>query len=63
LILADGHLFVTDQQGTTHVFKPNAERFETVAQNKLGERSNSTPAFSDGQIFIRTFQHLYCIGN
>ncbi|WP_417395119.1 PQQ-binding-like beta-propeller repeat protein [Gimesia chilikensis] len=63
LILADGHLFVTDQQGTTHVFKPNTERFETVAQNKLGERSNSTPAFSDGQIFIRTFQHLYCIGN
>lgn len=63
MILADGHLFVTDQRGTTHIFQPNAERFERVAQNKLGERSNSTPAFSDGQIFLRTFQHLYCIGN
>jgi hypothetical protein len=32
-----------------------------VAENKLGETSNSTPAISDGQIFIRTHQHVYCI--
>jgi hypothetical protein len=33
------------------------------ATNELGERSNSTPAFSDGEIFIRTFEHLYCIAD
>ncbi|WP_339727293.1 PQQ-binding-like beta-propeller repeat protein [uncultured Gimesia sp.] len=63
LILANDHLYVTDQNGTTHVFKPNATRFEKVAQNELKERSNSTPAFSDEQIFLRTFQHVYCIGD
>ncbi len=62
LILANQLLYVTDQSGTTHVFKPNVKRLEKVVQNKLGEPSNSTPAISDGQIFIRTFRHLYCIG-
>lgn len=62
MILADKHLYVTDQDGTTHVFQPSSVGLEKVAENPLKERSNSTPAFSDGQIFIRTFQHLYCIG-
>lgn len=63
MIHADGKIYVTDQQGTTHVIKPNPENLELLASNKLGERSNSTPAFSDGQIFIRTFRNLYCIGD
>ncbi|MFT5468837.1 MAG: outer membrane protein assembly factor BamB [Verrucomicrobiales bacterium] len=62
MIHADGRLYVTDQQGTTHVIKPNPEKLELLASNRLGERSNSTPAFSDGQIFIRTFGNIYCIG-
>ena len=63
MVLADGHLYVTNQNGTTVVLKPNTEEYEEVAQNQLGEDSNSTPAFSDGEIFLRTFQHLYCIGD
>ncbi len=62
MVLADGNLYVTNQGGSTLVFKPNSDEFEEVAQNKLGETCNSTPAFSDGDIFIRTHQHLYCIG-
>lgn len=63
LVYAGGLLYGTDQDGTTLVFKPNAEKFEQVASNKLGESCNSTPAISDGQLFIRTFKHLYCIGH
>ena len=62
LVLAGGLLYATNQDGTTVVLKPNPERFEMVSMNELGESSNSTPAFSDGQIFFRTFEHLYCIG-
>jgi outer membrane protein assembly factor BamB len=62
IVQAGGMLYVTDQAGATVVFKPNPEKFEPVAVNKLGEPSNSTPAISDGQIFIRTFRALYCIG-
>ncbi len=61
IIAADGKLYVTNQDGTTVVFKPNPDEFELVAENKLGETSNSTPAISNGQIFIRTHQHIYCI--
>jgi outer membrane protein assembly factor BamB len=61
LVFAAGRLYVTDQAGTTHVMLPNPEKLELVAHNPLGERSNSTPAFSDGEIFIRTFEGLYCI--
>jgi outer membrane protein assembly factor BamB len=62
LVMAGGHAYVTDKKGRTTVFKPNPEKFEALATNELGEDSNSTPAISDGQIFIRTFKNLYCIG-
>lgn len=62
IVLAGDKAYVTDQAGRTIVFKPNPEKFELVAANELGEKSNSTPAISDGQIFIRTFKGLYCIG-
>lgn len=29
--------------------------------NDLNEPSHATPAISDGQIFLRTDAHLYCI--
>jgi len=61
IILADGNLYVTGQKGVTRVFKPNPARHELVAENDLGEHSNSTPAFSRGEIFLRTWQGLYCI--
>jgi outer membrane protein assembly factor BamB len=62
VVYAGGYLFATNQDGTTTVFKPNPEKFEQVASNKLDEPTNATPAISDAQIFIRTFEHLYCIG-
>lgn len=61
LILADGRIYGTDQQGTTHVFRPSTSGYEPLASNPLGEPGNATPAVADGQIFIRTFAHLYCI--
>ncbi len=61
IVMAAGRLYVTNQQGTTIVFEPNADKFEKLASNALGERSNSTPAISDGEIFLRTNSALYCI--
>lgn len=61
MVLAAGRIYVTNQAGTTIVFRPNPEKFELLAANDLGEPSNSTPAFSDGQIFLRTFGNVYCI--
>ena len=61
LVLADGRFYVTGQNGVTRVFAPNPEEYEHITENNLGEESNSTPAISDGEIFLRTFRHVYCI--
>ena len=45
----------------TTVFKAGPE-FEVLAQNALDDYCLSSPAISDGQIFIRTTTHLYAIG-
>ncbi len=46
-----------DQVAPTH----KTNRFSVVARNPLNETCNSTPAFSDGEIFLRTFEHVYCV--
>jgi hypothetical protein len=63
LVMAAGRLYVTSRRGITSVFRPNREKLEILAANDLGEPSNATPAISDGQIFLRTDKHLYCIAN
>ena len=62
VVMAGGLLYATDQQGNTVVFRPNPDKYEEVAHNPLGEPSNSTPAVSDGELYIRTAGHLFCIG-
>jgi outer membrane protein assembly factor BamB len=61
IVYAAGRCYVTNQKGSTVVFKPNPDKFELLANNNLGETTNSTPAISDGEIFLRTHQHLYCV--
>jgi outer membrane protein assembly factor BamB len=60
-ILADGKIYLSNEDGLTSVIKAGPA-FEILAENPLDEYMLSTPAFSDGQIFIRTAKHLYCIG-
>lgn len=61
VVRVGSNLYVTGQNGTTAVFKPNPKKYEEVSANALGESSNSTPAISDGQIFLRTSGHVWCI--
>jgi outer membrane protein assembly factor BamB len=63
IVYGAGRCYVTDQNGTTLVFQPSKEKFIRLASNPLGEPCNATPALSDGEIFIRTAQHLYCISD
>lgn len=60
-VYADGHIYLTDDDGITYVLKAGAD-FEIVARNELGENCYSSPAVSHGQFFIRTQSHLWCIG-
>ncbi len=60
-VLADGKIYVTNEDGVTTVVKAGP-KFELLAENALNDYCLSSPAVSEGQIFIRTAQHLYCIG-
>jgi outer membrane protein assembly factor BamB len=60
-VLADGKIYVTNEDGLTSVVKAGPT-FEIVAENPLNDYCLSSPAISDGQIFIRTSSNLYCIG-
>jgi outer membrane protein assembly factor BamB len=60
-VVADGKVYVTNEDGLTVVFKAGPT-FELLAENDLDDYTLSSPAISDGQIFIRTAKFLYAIG-
>jgi len=60
-ILADGKIYVSNEDGVTVVLNAGPE-FEILAENDMGEYTLSTTAISDGQIFLRTDGGLYAIG-
>ena len=60
-VLADGKIYATNEDGLTTVVKAGPQ-FEILAENALNDYTLSSPAISDGQIFMRTAQHLYCFG-
>jgi outer membrane protein assembly factor BamB len=62
-VLADGKIYLTNEEGFTTVVR-SGPKFEVLAENVLptDEKVLSSPAISDGQIFIRTADSLYCIG-
>jgi outer membrane protein assembly factor BamB len=60
-VLADGKIYVTNEDGVTVVVKAGPA-FQVLAENELDDYTLSSPAISDGQIFIRTSKALYAIG-
>ena len=60
-VIADGRIYVTNESGLTSVFSTGPE-FQLLAENDLDDYTLSSPALSDGQIFIRTTEYLYAIG-
>ncbi len=60
-VLADGKLYISNEDGLTSVVKAGPA-FELLAENPLDDYILSSPAISDGQIFIRTAAHLWAIG-
>lgn len=59
-LLADGKLYVTNEDGLTSVVRAGTG-FELLAENALDEFTLSSPAAASGQLFIRTRGHLYAI--
>ncbi|MGH9346610.1 MAG: PQQ-binding-like beta-propeller repeat protein [Vicinamibacterales bacterium] len=60
-VLADGKLFMSNEDGLTSVVKAGPA-FEILAENALDDYILSSPAISEGQVFIRTAAYLWAIG-
>jgi outer membrane protein assembly factor BamB len=59
-VLAGGLVYIPSDNGMITVLKPGPE-FEAVAKNPIGEKMYASPAISNGKIYVRGFQHLFCI--
>ncbi len=60
-VLVGGLVYFINDNGQINVVKPGPQ-FERVAQYEMGEPCYASPALSDSQVFLRGFQHLFCLG-
>lgn len=59
-VFADGHLFIFDKEGKSHVLKAD-RKGDVVATNRLKGGVIATPAIAGKALFVRTGTHLYRI--
>jgi len=60
-VLIEGHMVILADDGVCYVLKAGRQ-FEVVHKNVLGEEVFASPAVSRGQLFLRSANHLWCIG-
>jgi outer membrane protein assembly factor BamB len=69
-VLAAGHVYWTNERGTTFVFRPDPRSLQIVAENQLGDEGFASPAMVGPHVYLRTAkrlpagrqEYLYCIG-
>jgi len=62
-VAADGKLYFIDERNNVFVVG-TGDQFEVLGTIAMGdsEGTRATIAISDGDLFIRTPQNLYCVG-
>ena len=69
-VLVGKRIYVTNEEGTTFVIAAEAEGFQKLATNSLGEGVFATPTICGGRIYTRVAhmengvrqEYLYCLG-
>jgi len=61
-VFADGHIYFLSESGETVVMKAGPQ-LEIIARNTIQERCQASIAVSQGHLFIRSVEHLFCIGS
>jgi outer membrane protein assembly factor BamB len=61
LLTANGLVYAINDAGVTTVVNPG-KTLKATSTNELGENVFASPAISQGQLFVRADNHLYCIG-
>ena len=61
ILMAGDRLYVSNTEGDIFVLRASPS-YQLLAKNSMGEHTKGALAASDGQLFLRTYQNLYCIG-
>lgn len=56
-----GLVYFINDDGEINAIRPGPA-FDRVGKHALGESCYASPAISDGRVFLRGFQHLFCLG-
>ena len=59
-ICVDGKIYNISDKGEVVVIA-SGTTFKVLGKSQLGEQVHSTPAVSGGRMFLRGFEHLYCL--
>ncbi len=62
LVRVGDRLYTTSLEGETVVFAAKP-KLDVLARNVISERTLASLAISNGEIFLRTHQHLWCIAD
>ena len=60
-VIADNKLYTFDTSGKMRVFEVGKEA-KLLGEGNAAEKVTTTPAFVDGQMYLRTPNFLYCVG-
>ncbi len=60
-VAADGKIYICSNMGKVFII-PAGDAYKVLAQNKIGERINATPALVDGKVYLRTAKHMMAFG-
>jgi outer membrane protein assembly factor BamB len=63
-VLVNGKIYFLSRSGEAFVYATGAE-FKLLGQNRFADGGDfsSTPAISEGQLFIRSSKDLYCVAD
>ena len=59
-VCIDGKIYCSSRTGEFTVIKASP-KYELLGRSQLGEATHATPAISNGRMFLRGFEHLFCL--
>jgi outer membrane protein assembly factor BamB len=62
LLTAEGLVYFLADEGVMKIVRPGPT-LDILEENVLGERCYASPAISQGRMYVRGEEHLYCIGS
>ncbi|MFT7641852.1 MAG: outer membrane protein assembly factor BamB [Pirellulaceae bacterium] len=61
-VYAAGKIYLFNREGKSFVVKPG-RTYSAIGENELSAGCMASPAVVGNTLIVRTFEHLYCIGN